>query len=207
MTNARIIDQRLWLAQIEDEALCARLSAIATGQRIDLLVDGQPILFEREAESGEASASPSFRPVGEAGKAWQAEFFPGEERDVDIQFQRRNPAMRVVAMPADTNPYGDIFGGWLMSLMDAGAGLVAARKSKGRAVTVAMDGVEFHKPVKVGDEVSVYATIERTGRTSMSIFTEAWRRERHSEDAEKVTHATFTFVAVDDKGCPRAVEE
>ena len=117
----------------------------------------------------------------------------------------RNPAIRVTAMPADANAYGDIFGGWLMSLMDSGAGLVAARLAKGRAVTVAMDGVEFHKPVKVGDEVSVYAEITRVGRTSMVIATDAYRRERHSEGEERVTSASFTFVAVDESGKPRAV--
>lgn len=118
----------------------------------------------------------------------------------------RNPAMRVTAMPADANPYGDIFGGWLMSLMDSGAGLVAARLAKGRAVTVAMDGMEFHRPVKVGDEVSVYTQVEKIGRTSISIFTEVWRRERHSEEAEMVTQAKFTFVAIDDQGRPRPIE-
>ena len=119
---------------------------------------------------------------------------------------RRDPAIRVVAMPADANAYGDIFGGWLLSLMDNGAGLTAARRSKGRAVTVAMDGMQFHQPVKVGDEVSVYAEIERVGRTSMTIAVEAWRRERHLEESIKVTEAKFTFVAVDDQGKPRAVD-
>lgn len=118
----------------------------------------------------------------------------------------RNPVMRVTAMPADANAYGDIFGGWLMSLMDSGAGLVAARRAKGRAVTIAMDGVEFHRPVKVGDEVSVYAEITRVGRTSMGIETQAWRRERHSENEELVTSAKFTFVAVDDSGRPRPID-
>lgn len=118
---------------------------------------------------------------------------------------KRNPAMRTVAMPADANAYGDIFGGWLISLMDSGAGLVAARHAKGRAVTVAMDAVEFHKPVKVGDEVSVYAEITRVGRTSMVIATDAFRRERHSEDEQLVTSAKFTFVAIDDAGKPRAI--
>ena len=118
----------------------------------------------------------------------------------------KNPAIRVTAMPADANAYGDIFGGWLMSLMDSGAGLVAARRAKGRAVTVAMDGVEFHKPVKVGDEVSVYAEITRIGRTSMVIHTDAYRRERHSEDEQLVTSANFTFVAVGDDNEPRPVD-
>ena len=120
--------------------------------------------------------------------------------------QHRDPAIRVVAMPADANAYGDIFGGWLMSLMDNAAGLTAARRAKGRAVTVAMDGMVFHQPVKVGDEVSVYAEIERVGRTSVTIAVEAWRRERHLEDSIKVTEAKFTFVAVDDNGRPRAVD-
>ena len=120
--------------------------------------------------------------------------------------QHRDPAIRVVAMPADANAYGDIFGGWLLSLMDNAAGLTAARRSKGRAVTVAMDGMQFHQPVKIGDEVSVYAEIERVGRTSMTITVEAWRRERHLEDSIKVTEAKFTFVAVDDNGKPRAVD-
>lgn len=110
-------------------------------------------------------------------------------------------------MPADANAYGDIFGGWLMSLMDMGAGLVAARRSHGRAVTVAMDGTQFHLPVKIGDEVSVYGQLTRVGRTSMVIAVEAWRRHRHEEDEVKVTEATFTFVAVDEGGKPRAIDQ
>ncbi|MXO93199.1 acyl-CoA thioesterase [Erythrobacter arachoides] len=109
-------------------------------------------------------------------------------------------------MPADANAYGDIFGGWLMSLMDSAAGLTASRRVKGRAVTVAMDGMQFHHPVSVGDEVSVYTDIERIGRTSMTIAVEAWRRHRHEEEAVKVTQATFTFVAVDEANRPRAIE-
>jgi acyl-CoA thioesterase YciA len=118
----------------------------------------------------------------------------------------RDPAIRVVAMPADANAYGDIFGGWLLSLMDNGAGLTAARRAKGRAVTVAMDGMVFHAPVKVGDEVSVYTEIERVGRTSITIAVEAYRRHRSEEQATKVTEAKFTFVAIDDAGKPRAVD-
>ena len=120
--------------------------------------------------------------------------------------QHRDPAIRVVAMPADANAYGDIFGGWLLSLMDNGAGLTAARRSKGRAVTVAIDAMVFHAPVKVGDEVSVYTHIERVGRTSITIAVEAFRRQRSEEEEIKVTEAKFTFVAIDDAGKPRAVE-
>jgi acyl-CoA thioesterase YciA len=123
----------------------------------------------------------------------------------DLPEALRDPAIRVTAMPADTNAYGDIFGGWLLSWMDSAAGLTAARYSHGRAVTVAMDGMQFHEPVKVGDEVSVYAEIERVGRTSMTIAVEAWRRPRHVDEASKVTQAKFTFVAIDDAGKPRAI--
>jgi acyl-CoA thioesterase YciA len=119
---------------------------------------------------------------------------------------KRDPAIRVVAMPADANAYGDIFGGWLLSLMDNGAGLTAARRAKGRAVTVAIDAMQFHAPVKVGDEVSVYTEIERVGRTSITIAVEAYRRQRSEETATKVTEAKFTFVAIDDAGHPRPVE-
>ena len=117
----------------------------------------------------------------------------------------RCPAVRVVAMPADSNAYGDIFGGWLLSLMDNAAGLVAARRALGRAVTVAMDGMQFLEPVKIGDEVSVYGELVRVGRTSMTVAIEAWRRPRHAEQSVKVTEAHFTFVAVDENGRPRAV--
>lgn len=117
----------------------------------------------------------------------------------------REPAIRVSAMPADTNAYGDIFGGWLMSLMDSAAGLTAARRAKGRAVTVAMEGMQFHAPVVVGDEVSVYAELVKVGRTSMTVQVEAWRRDRHGEAMAKVTEACFTFVAIDEARRPRVV--
>jgi len=107
------------------------------------------------------------------------------------------PAIRVTAMPADANFYGDIFGGWMMSMMDLAAGNIASRRSAGRAVTVAIDAVTFHHPVHVGDELSVYAKITTVGRSSMKITTEAWQRDRDSERSAKVTEASFTFVAID----------
>jgi acyl-CoA thioesterase YciA len=116
------------------------------------------------------------------------------------------PTIRVTTMPADANAYGDIFGGWLMGQMDMAAGLVAARRSRGRAVTVAMDGMQFHAPVSVGDEVSVYAQLTKVGRTSMQIDVEAWRRHREEEERELVTQASFTFVAVGADKKPRAVD-
>ncbi len=94
----------------------------------------------------------------------------------------QQPVIRVTAMPADTNLYGDIFGGWLI------------------------DKVVFHNPVKVGDEVSIFAELLQVGRTSMKIVVEAWQRDRGSDEMSKVTEATFVFVAVDEKGRPRAVD-
>jgi acyl-CoA thioesterase YciA len=117
------------------------------------------------------------------------------------------PAIRVTAMPADANFYGDIFGGWLMSMMDLAAGNVASRRSAGRAVTVAVDAVAFHHPVHVGDEVSVFAKVISVGRTSMKIAVEAWQRDRDSERTAKVTEATFTFVAIDEDRKPRPVRK
>ena len=90
--------------------------------------------------------------------------------------------------------------------MDMAAGLVAARRAKGRAVTVAMDAMQFHAPVFVGDEVSVYAALTKVGRSSMKIDVEAWRRGRHGEERELVTQANFTFVAVGEDRKPRPVE-
>lgn len=110
-------------------------------------------------------------------------------------------------MPADANVYGDIFGGWLMGHMDLAAGSVASRHAHGRAVTVAMDGMQFHAPVKVGDEVSVYAAIDKVGRTSMTIAVEAWARDRHEDEGRQVTQARFVFVAVDADGKARPVSD
>ena len=115
------------------------------------------------------------------------------------------PVIRVIAMPADANPYGDIFGGWLMSWMDSAAGSVASLHCGGRAVTIAMDGMQFLNPVFVGDELSVYATLVKAGRTSMTIDVEAWRRHRHEGDRCKVTQAQFVFVAIDENRRPRAI--
>ena len=91
--------------------------------------------------------------------------------------------------------------------MDSGAGLFAARYARGRAVTVALDGMQFLSPVGVGDEVSVYASLSKVGRTSMSIAVESWRRRRTEDEEVKVTEATFTFVAIDDAGRSRAIEQ
>jgi len=115
------------------------------------------------------------------------------------------PALRTLAMPGDTNPAGDIFGGWLLAQMDLAGGIAAARAAKGRVATVAVDALSFHRPVKVGDEVSVWAELIGIGRTSLRFRVSAWRRPREAEAHERVTVATFTFVALDEAGRPRPV--
>lgn len=114
-------------------------------------------------------------------------------------------AIRTIAMPKDTNPRGDVFGGWLVSQMDLAAGTIASIRSKGRAVTVAIDGLVFHKPVFVGDEISCYVEVIKVGRTSIKLKVEAWVRRALSNDTLNVTEGIFTFVAIDAQGCPREV--
>jgi len=116
---------------------------------------------------------------------------------------KEQPAIRIVAMPADANYYGDVFGGWLMNMMELAASSIASGTSAGRAVTVAIDAVAFHHPVRIGDEVSVYAQLASAGRTSMKIAVEAWQRDRDGEATSKVTEAMFTFVAIDESRKPR----
>lgn len=115
-------------------------------------------------------------------------------------------AIRTIAMPADTNPAGDIFGGWLMSQMDLAAGNVAARVAHGRAATVAVEALTFHRPVKVGDEVTLFARMVTKGRTSMRIHVDCWARSRYGGDAaHRVTAADFVFVALDEDGNKREI--
>jgi acyl-CoA thioesterase YciA len=116
------------------------------------------------------------------------------------------PMIRTIAMPADANASGDIFGGWLMSQMDLAAGNLAARVAHGRCVTVAVDAMSFIRPVKIGDEVTVYCELVSTGRTSLNIAVEAWRRERSDETDQRVTKAVFKFVAIDAEGRSRPVQ-
>ncbi len=116
------------------------------------------------------------------------------------------PMIRTIAMPADTNPEGDIFGGWLMSQMDLAGATLAFDEAKGRCATVAANEIVFFKPVFVGDEVSVHCKIKAVGRTSITVFVEAWRRSRLSPDAEKVTSGVFTYVAIGEDRKPRPVK-
>ena len=115
--------------------------------------------------------------------------------------------IRTVAMPADTNPAGDIFGGWLMSQMDLAAGNMAGRVSLGRGATVAVEAMQFLRPVKVGDEVTLYATLKHVGRTSMRVHVDVWARSRFERDDKKVTDADFVFVALDEEGNPRPIPQ
>jgi acyl-CoA thioesterase YciA len=116
---------------------------------------------------------------------------------------RGDLALRTVAMPADTNPAGDIFGGWIMSLMDLAAGTSAATRAKGRVATAAVSNLSFIQPVKVGDVVCVYTEIIRTGRTSVTLGVEAWVLRGGQGSRVRVTAAEFVLVAVDANGRPR----
>lgn len=127
---------------------------------------------------------------------------------------RREPegalVLRTLAMPRDTNPRGDIFGGWILSQMDIAAGLMAAEVAKGRVVTVSVDRVVFRRPVSVGDTICVHAELVRVGRTSMDIKLEVWARglvHTYEPEREFVTEGVFRYVAVDDQGKPRPIPD
>ena len=110
---------------------------------------------------------------------------------------------RVIAMPADTNPEGDIFGGWLLAQMDLAGSTPAFDLAQGRCATIAVDAMVFHQPVSVGDEVSLYATVIRSGRTSIRVRVEAWKRPRTLQSVTLVTEGVFTYVAIDEDRKPR----
>ena len=110
--------------------------------------------------------------------------------------------LRTMAMPADTNAAGDIFGGWVLSQMDLAGGIAAGQRAGGRVVTIAVDKMKFIRPVHVGDVLCVYSRVGRVGRTSREINLEAWALRHRFGHREKVTEATFTFVSVDDDGRP-----
>jgi acyl-CoA thioesterase YciA len=115
--------------------------------------------------------------------------------------------LRTLAMPADANPAGDIFGGWVMSQMDLAAFVRANDVAGGRTVTVAVHEIVFKKPVKIGDTLCVYTRIEKVGRTSVTLKIEAWTRRHYQDSREKVTEAVFIMVAVDGNGEPRPVRK
>jgi acyl-CoA thioesterase YciA len=113
--------------------------------------------------------------------------------------------IRTLAMPADTNANGDIFGGWLLSQMDIGGGVFASKIAKSRTVTVAIEAMNFRKAVYVGDLVSVYANLVRVGRTSITVHLEAWAIRRQELQSILVTDGNFTYVSIDEQGHPQPV--
>jgi acyl-CoA thioesterase YciA len=117
----------------------------------------------------------------------------------------RGPALRAIAMPADTNPNGDIFGGWLLSQMDVAGGMVAMDRARGRVATVGIEAMKFHAPVLVGDEVSCFCSILKVGRTSLAVKVETWVRRYTAPRPIKVTEGVFTYVAIGDDRRPRPV--
>jgi acyl-CoA thioesterase YciA len=122
-----------------------------------------------------------------------------------INEPRGELTVRLIAMPSDTNANGDIFGGWVLSQMDQAGGICAAEKAQGRVVTIAIEAMKFIRPVRVGDVLSVYTAVDHTGRTSLKIHIEAWAQRFRTHHREKVTDATFTFVAIGADGRPRPV--
>ena len=120
---------------------------------------------------------------------------------------RGEMVLRTLAMPKDTNPTGDIFGGWILSQMDIASGLLAAEVTQGRAATLTVDGVMFRRPVSVGDTITVYGELLRVGRTSLDIRIEVWARgllHTYEEKYVFVTEGVFRYVAIDEQGRPRA---
>jgi acyl-CoA thioesterase YciA len=119
----------------------------------------------------------------------------------------KQPTLRVVTMPSDTNTLGNIFGGWVMSQVDIAASIPAIVRAKGRVATVAVNSFQFHHPIFVGDLVSFYADVVKVGNTSISVFVEVFAQRSKSglQQTIKVTEATLTFVALDDQLRPRSV--
>ncbi|MFN4273918.1 MAG: acyl-CoA thioesterase [Aliihoeflea sp.] len=113
--------------------------------------------------------------------------------------------LRTLAMPADANAAGDIFGGWVMAQMDLACGIRAAERAKGRVVTAAVKEMSFAKPMKIGDTLCIYIDIARVGRTSMTLSVEAWAQRYLSDVMERVTYADFVMVALDGEGKPTPI--
>ena len=123
-----------------------------------------------------------------------------------FDFPDRQPVLRVMPMPADSNPHGDVFGGWLMAQVDIAGSILASLRGAGRVATVAVNSFVFKQPVFVGDLLSFYADIVRVGRTSMTISVEVFaQRSRLDLGIVKVTEATLTYVATDDQRKPREI--
>ena len=133
-------------------------------------------------------------------QAVRAPLNTGEEPQGDL-------CIRTLAMPADTNANGDIFGGWLLSQMDIGGGIFASKIAKSRTVTVAIEAMNFRKPVFVGDLVSVHANLVRIGKTSITVHLEAWVLRRKEMNPILVTDGNFTYVSIDEQGKPQEIKQ
>jgi acyl-CoA thioesterase YciA len=120
---------------------------------------------------------------------------------------RGDLCIRTLAMPADTNQNGDIFGGWLLSQMDVGGGVFTSKIARSRTVTVAIEAMNFRKPVYVGDLVSVHANLVRVGRTSVTVHLEAWVLRRKEMQSILVTDGNFTYASIDDQGHPQVIKQ
>ena len=118
-----------------------------------------------------------------------------------------NLQLRTLAMPADANPAGDIFGGWVLSQMDIAGGIAASEKAQGRVATVAVEAMQFHRPVHIGDVLCVYSRIRRIGNTSIAVQLDAWALRERIGKREMVTEGIFTFVALGEDGKPRQVRK
>lgn len=123
-------------------------------------------------------------------------------QSTDPDFPSAEPTLRALAMPADTNPHGDIFGGWLVGQMDLAGTIIGTRHAKGRVVTVAITEMAFHHPVMVGDEVTCFGAVSKVGHTSITIGIQAWVRRGTGSDPIKVTEGLFTYVHVGEDGRP-----
>jgi len=122
-----------------------------------------------------------------------------------MDISKMSPAIRTIAMPTDSNPYGAMFGGWLMGQMAQAGGALAARHSKRKSVVVGADELRFTHPVSVGDELSIFVEFIKIGRSSMTVQAEAYRRDRHSEEMMKAASGKYTFVSVDEDNQPSQI--
>lgn len=129
----------------------------------------------------------------------------GTTPNPEIRLAPGEPALRTIAMPADANPNGDIFGGWLLSQMDLAGAVVAFDRAQGRVATIAIDSMKFLHPVYIGDLVTCHATVEAVGTTSLKVRVESTTRRRGHAESVRVTEGSFTYVAIDETGKKRPI--
>jgi acyl-CoA thioesterase YciA len=141
----------------------------------------------------------------ETGKVMTSADSAQEFSELPSELRNRIPTIRTFPMPADSNANGDIFGGWILSQMDLSGGARAYEYCNGRVVTVGIEAMTFYKPVYIGDEVSFYTDVVKTGRTSVTIKIESWARRRHTREYIKVTEGLFTFVHIDENRQPAVI--